>query len=75
MNPPSQDPTYTAIDSRTFYLSTTTSTQYSIDDIQAEIADLQSQIDDKNALIANAQSAIPSLNTALIATPPQQVQL
>lgn len=82
MNPPAQNPTYIPIDARNFYLATTSSTQYNVDDILTENDTLQSRIDANNQMLSDAQTSISSavtadptltalnIDPAIVATPP-----
>ena len=80
---PSENPQYIAIDARTFYVAKTVNEQFSVDDIQNQIAAHQSKIDDLNKMLSDASAAIaeqatadpsiPTLDTsspAQVATPP-----
>lgn len=54
MNLPSENPTYIKIDDSSFYLATTSSTQFVVQDVLNQIAFHQSKID---ALVGHLQNA------------------
>ena len=67
--PPAENPQYVPIDSRNFYLATTTSVQYNVDDVLSENADVQSRIDANNQMLSDASTAITALAATNTAVP------
>lgn len=57
MNPPSENPTFVKIDEGNFYYATTSSTQYSVEDLKNEIVNLQATLDSRMQMLSDASAA------------------
>ena len=53
---PDENPTYTKIDDRNFYLSKTSSTQYNVDEILTAIKFHQTEIDKFNTMLDSVKA-------------------